>query len=240
MSHGLTPTEIAEQMLLPGGLATRCHAQGYQGAIVHKRQAIYAHYMGPYDGNPFNLHRLPPVESGRRCVDAMGGIEAVLHQARQSVQAGDFRWAVQLPGHAVFAQPERDEVRALAAEAMEQLSYQAESATWRNPYLLGTSELRHGVLPIAGKANRIAPDVVACLPVGSIPDDLAIRVRGLDAADLVVRATRSALDRVLRPDVPPDQTLAATDIAVEGDTARWKQFLACLDRFDTGFGIVVP
>jgi alkyl sulfatase BDS1-like metallo-beta-lactamase superfamily hydrolase len=233
--------------------------------------------MGPYDGNPFNLHRLPPVASGQRYVAAMGGIEAVLEQARDAVQAGDFRWAVQLLGHAVFAHPEREDARALAAEAMEQLGYQAESATWRNAYLLGASELRHGVLPIAGKANRIAPDVVACLPVDRILDDLAIRVRGLDAAaltlridwivtdkgtchrltlsngalshrpgshgdaaELVVRASRAALAQVQRPDVPPAQALAATDIAVEGDTARWEQFLACLDRFDTAFGIVVP
>lgn len=277
MSHGLTPTEIAEQMLLPGGLASRWHARGYYGAIVHNVQAIYAHYLGPYDGNPFNLHRLPPVEGGQRYVAAMGGIEAVLAQARDAVQTGDFRWAVQLLGHAVFAHPEREDARALAAEAMEQLGYQAESATWRNAYLLGASELRHGVLPIAGKANRIAPDVIACLPVASILDYLAIRVRGLeaaalalrmdwivtdesachrltlsngalthspgshgDAADVVVRATRAALAQVLRPDTPPAQALAATDITVEGDTPRWAQFLACLDRFDTGFSIVTP
>lgn len=184
MSHGLTPTEIAEQMMLPGGLASRWHARGYYGAIVHNVQAIYAHYMGPYDGNPFNLHRLPPVEGGRRYVASMGGVEAVVAQARQAIEAGDFRWAVQLLGHAVFAHPEREDVRSLAAEAMEQLGYQAESATWRNAYLLGASELRQGVLPIAGKANRIAPDVIACLPVESFLDYLAIRVLGTEAAAL--------------------------------------------------------
>lgn len=57
---------------------------------------------------------------------------------------------------------------------------------------------------------------------------------------MVVRATRAALAPVLRPDTPTDQTRAATDVRVEGDTSRWAQFLACLDRFDTGFSIVTP
>ncbi|WP_310567505.1 alkyl/aryl-sulfatase [Hydrogenophaga sp.] len=277
MSHGLTATEIAEQMLLPRGLASRWHARGYYGAIVHNVQAIYAHYMGPYDGNPFNLHRLPPAEGGQRYVESMGGIDAVVERARQAVESGDFRWAVQLMGHAVFAHPERADVRSLAAEAMEQLGYQAESATWRNAYLLGASELRQGVLPIAGKANRIAPDVIACLPVESFLDYLAIRVRGADAAalslridwfvadeaashrltlsngalshgpgrhgeaaDLVVRATRSALAQVLRADSAAAPLLTTHGVDVQGDEALWQRFLACLDTFEPGFSIVTP
>lgn len=187
MGHGLTPLEIAEQMLLPQGLARRWHARGYYGAMVHNVQAIYAHYMGPYDGNPAHLHRLPPAEAGARYVAAMGGIDAVLEQARRSFDAGEFRWVVQLLDHAVFAQPDHVGARRLAADAMEQLGYQAESATWRNAYLLGASELRDGVLPIAGRANRIAPDVVARLPVTKFLDYLAIHVRGDMAAGVSLR-----------------------------------------------------
>ena len=193
MGHGLTPLEIAEQMMLPQGLATRWHARGYYGAIVHNVQAIYAHYMGPYDGNPAHLHRLPPADAGARYVAAMGGMGAVMRQAQSAFDDGDFRWVVQLLDHAVFAEPQHDGARRLAADAMEQLGYQAESATWRNAYLLGASELRDGVLPIAGRANRIAPDVIARLPVPKFLDYLAIHVRGDAAAQL-----RLCLDWVMR------------------------------------------
>lgn len=277
MSHGLTPTEIAEQLMLGRELGTRWHTRGYYGAVAHNVQAIYAHYMGPYDGNPFNLHRLPPVEAGERYVAAMGGIEAVLDRARAAVAGGEFRWAVQLLGHAVFAEPGRGDVKQLAAEAMEQLGYQAESATWRNAYLLGASELREGVLPIAGKANRIAPDVIARLPNERLLDYLAIRVRGDlaatltlridwivtgedarhrltlsngalshsagshgDAAHVVLRASRADLAHVLQADGSVAQGLAASGLTLEGEVARWQQFLDCLDRFDAGFAIVTP
>lgn len=46
--------------------------------------------------------------------------------------------------HVVFANPDNAEARALQADALEQLGYQAESAPWRNAYLLGAQELRNG------------------------------------------------------------------------------------------------
>lgn len=187
MSHGLTPTEIAEQLMLPSGLAKRWHARGYYGALVHNVQAIYAHYMGPYDGNPANLHRLPPEMAGAKYIAYMGGLSTVLERARNDFEKGEFRWVVQLLNHAVFAFPENQEARQLAADAMEQLAYQAESATWRNSYLLGAKELREGVAPIAGKGNRLPPDVIAQLPVEMFLDYLAIRVHGPRAAHLSAR-----------------------------------------------------
>jgi alkyl sulfatase BDS1-like metallo-beta-lactamase superfamily hydrolase len=45
----------------------------------------------------------------------------------------------------VFADPANKEARALGADALEQLGYQSEAATWRNAYLLGALELREGV-----------------------------------------------------------------------------------------------
>ena len=194
MSHGLTPTEIAEQMMLPSGLAKRWHARGYYGAIVHNVQAICAHYMGPYDGNPANLHRLTPEMSGAKYIDYMGGLAAVTERARCDFEKGEFRWVVQLLNHAVFAYPENQEVRNLAADAMEQLAYQSESATWRNSYLLGAQELRRGVAPIAGKANRLPPDVIARLPTEMFLDYLAVRLHGERAADLHARFDWTMID----------------------------------------------
>src|SRR4029079_18925647 len=37
-------------------------------------------------------------------------------------------------------------------DALEQLGYAAESGTWRNAYLFGAQELRHGTTAIPGRA----------------------------------------------------------------------------------------
>ena len=84
----------------------------------------------------------------------MGGAEAVLAKARASFEEGDYRWVAEVVNHLVFADPENAEARELQADALEQLGYGAENATWRNFFLMGAKELREGV---AGTPTATAP-----------------------------------------------------------------------------------
>lgn len=187
MSHGLTPREIAEKLMFSDDLAKQWHTRGYYGAVVHNVQAIYAHYMGPYDGNPANLNALAPTEAGAKYIEYMGGIDTVLPKARAAYERGEFRWVAQLMNHAVFADPSHLEARELAADAMEQLAYQAESATWRNSYALAAQELRGGKPSSSISGNAISGDVVAHLPVPLFLDFIAIRLKGLEVAGSELR-----------------------------------------------------
>jgi alkyl sulfatase BDS1-like metallo-beta-lactamase superfamily hydrolase len=181
MSHGLTPKEIADQLMMPTKLSRQWFARGYYGAVAHNVAAVYAHYLGPYDGNPANLNPLPPQAAARRYVQYMGGSDAILRRARADYEAGDFRWVVEVLNHLVFAEPTNRAARELAADAMEQLGYQAESATWRNSYLLGARELRSSSSASTPRGVSISPDVVAVLPLGSFLEYLGIRVDGAKA-----------------------------------------------------------
>jgi alkyl sulfatase BDS1-like metallo-beta-lactamase superfamily hydrolase len=187
MSHGLTPTEIAAELLLPNALSKQWFARGYYGAVAHNVQAIYAHYLGPFEGNPARLDPLPPVDAARKQVAYMGGADAVVARARTDFEAGEFRWVVQVLDAVVFAEPGHLAARALSADAMEQLGYQAESATWRNAYLLAARELRQGTRTGGPRNLAISPDVIAILPLGSFLDYLAIRVHGPKAQALDMR-----------------------------------------------------
>ncbi|MEL6893882.1 MAG: alkyl sulfatase dimerization domain-containing protein, partial [Actinomycetota bacterium] len=142
-NHGHTPDEISEAMTsLPDCFGTQSHVQGYYGTLSHNARSVYHRYLGWYDGNPAHLHPLPPVDRASRYVELMGGPDAVLTAARSALDTGDERWALELANHVVFDDPENRAARSLGAEAMEQLGYQAESATWRNAYLMGAFELR--------------------------------------------------------------------------------------------------
>lgn len=186
MSHGLTPSEIGEALLLPNRLSRQWFARGYYGAVAHNVAAVYAHYLGPYEGNPAKLNPLPPQAAGARYVEYMGGAAAVLERARRDFDAGDFRWVVEALNHVVFADPANTAARELSADAMEQLGYQAESATWRNAYLLAARELRDPVQPAPASVG-ISPDVVALLPLRSFLEYVAIRVNGPKAQELQAR-----------------------------------------------------
>jgi alkyl sulfatase BDS1-like metallo-beta-lactamase superfamily hydrolase len=185
LNKGYTGAEIAELIELPPSLAREWHCREYYGSVSHNVKAIYQRYMGWFDGNPAHLWEHPPVEQARRYVEFMGGAEAVLAKARESFEAGDYRWVAEVVNHLVFAEPENEEARQLQAEALEQLGYGAENATWRNFFLMGAKELREGV---AGTPTAAAPpDVVANLSVPQLLDAMAIRLDGPRAWEHVLR-----------------------------------------------------
>ena len=177
MNHGLTATEIAETIALPKSLDGAWHARGYYGHIRHNVKAIYQKYLGWYDANPANLDPLPPVDAGKKYVEYMGGGAALLTKARADFDRGEFRFIAQALSHLVFAEPDNQEARHLLADTFEQLGYQSESATWRNAYLFGAQELRHG-MPQVPARSPMAKDTLAALATSQIWDVLGVRLNG--------------------------------------------------------------
>jgi alkyl sulfatase BDS1-like metallo-beta-lactamase superfamily hydrolase len=145
LNHGLTPTEIAEKLQLPASLAGEWSARGYYGTLSHNAKAVYQFYLGWYDANPADLNPLPRAEAARKQVEYMGGSDAVLKRAREDFAKGQYRWVASVTSELVFADPANKAARDLGADALEQLGYQSEAATWRNAYLTGAAELRGGV-----------------------------------------------------------------------------------------------
>jgi alkyl sulfatase BDS1-like metallo-beta-lactamase superfamily hydrolase len=190
LNLGMKPREIAETLRLPDSLAGEWFARGYYGTLSHNTKAVYQKYLGWYDANPANLNPLPQAESARRTVAYMGGAAAVLAKARADFAKGDYRWVAEVVMNVVWADPANADARALGADAMEQLGYQAESGVWRNAYLAGANELRFG-LPKGPIVASGSADVVRAIPLDLFFDYLAVRLNPQKAADrrLVVNWT---------------------------------------------------
>jgi alkyl sulfatase BDS1-like metallo-beta-lactamase superfamily hydrolase len=185
-NHGMTPLEIAEDLSLPPTLAAEWHTRGYYGTLNHNAKAVYQRYLGWFDGNPSNLHRHPPVEAGKRYVALAGGAEALLAQGRAAFADGDFRWVAELVSHLVFAEPDNAEARALEADALEQMGYQAESAPWRDFYLTGARELR-APWPKTERPRQAGAGQLGVLPGDLLLDSLSVRLNGPKAGDAAIR-----------------------------------------------------
>ncbi|HEV7731966.1 MAG TPA: alkyl sulfatase dimerization domain-containing protein [Candidatus Binatia bacterium] len=191
---GATPQEIAEQLELPPSLRNVFASRGYYGTVRHNAKAVYQNYFGWYDGNPANLDPLPPTESSTRYVEAMGGADAVIRRAAEAAGRGEYRWAATLLNHVVFADPKNTGAREQLAATYDQLGYQAESGPWRDEYLTGAFELRHGVQPSAA-TPAAAADLLLHLPLQDFFASLAARVDGpaADGKDTIINMTFSDL-----------------------------------------------
>jgi alkyl sulfatase BDS1-like metallo-beta-lactamase superfamily hydrolase len=187
MNQGYTMTECAEMVQLPPSLAGEWYNRDFYGTVNFNVKAVYQRYLGWFDANPANLHPLPPEEAGRRYVEFMGGTDAVLARARESMKKGEYRWVAQVVNHVVFADPGNREARELQADALEQLGYQSESPVWRNFYLSGAKELRDGITKnVPVQTGGI--DVIRNMPLDMFFDFMAVRLNGPKAADKRITA----------------------------------------------------
>ena len=185
MNQGYTGIEIAEMVEMPPALEQAWHTHGYYGSVSHNVKAIYQRYLGWFDGNPANLWKHPPTEGGRRYVEAFGGADVLRAKAQGYVDAGDLRFAAELLNHVVFADESDMAARELLAGVYDALGHGAENGTWRNFYLQGAYELRHGVQQTALDAGG-ATEMIAALSVEQLFDAVAIRIDGPKAWDVAI------------------------------------------------------
>jgi alkyl sulfatase BDS1-like metallo-beta-lactamase superfamily hydrolase len=181
-NHGLGPAEIAERVKLPDVLDRHWALRGYYGTLNHNVKATYVKYLGWFDGNPATLHPLPPEDTAKRYLEFMGGANAVLEKARAAYERGEYRWVAEVVNHVVFAEPSNTAARRLQANTLEQLGYQSEAGTWRNLYLTGAQELRHGTLDLKLPSSA-SEDSVKGMSLDLFFNYLAVRLNGEKAGD---------------------------------------------------------
>ncbi len=270
LNQGYTGIEIAETFAMPPALENAWHARGYYGSVSHNVKAVYQRYMGWFDGNPGRLWPHPPEAAGPRYVAAMGGLDRVVEIAQQAFDDGDFRWAATLLDHAIFTDENHSGARQLYADTLEQLAYGAETATWRNFFLAGATELRDGNF---GTPTATSTTMAAQLSPEQMFDVLAISVNGPRAWDLDLAidvtfddiATNYRLTLrngvlVYRKTDADEQTAQATlrlatkvrllalaagdtdspGVEITGDGAVLGQLVEVLDKPDPAFDIVTP
>jgi alkyl sulfatase BDS1-like metallo-beta-lactamase superfamily hydrolase len=269
MNSGMNGSEAAEVLTMPPALEQAWHTHGYYGSVNHNVKAIYQRYLGWFDGNPARLWPHPPAESSARYVECMGGSDAVVDRAVAYAAEGDLRFAAELLDRVVFADPDHAAAKEALAGVFEHLAYGAENGTWRNFYLMGAQELRHGI--DAAPATVGSAELLSALSVDQLLDAIAIRINGPAAWDVRLtidwrftdlgqthRATLGngvLTHRVVGEHLAPaDLTLVLTKtqmlgvlagagldgIGTEGDLGVIGQLLGVIEAPDRNFPIVTP
>jgi alkyl sulfatase BDS1-like metallo-beta-lactamase superfamily hydrolase len=114
----------------------------------------------------------------------MGGADNVLTLAKAAFDQGEYRWVAEVVNHIIFADPDSTQInpqnqttanaKLLQADALEQMGYQAESGPWRNVYLMGAHELRHGVSP-ALQPHPLSNAVMSAMTLDQYFDYMGLR-----------------------------------------------------------------
>ncbi|MCZ4578269.1 MBL fold metallo-hydrolase [Gordonia amicalis] len=266
MNQGYVGSEIAEDFPMPPVLDAAWHTRGFYGSVSHNVKAIYQRYLGWYDGNPAHLWQHPPEAAAARYVRALGGVEAAVAKAQEFADEGDLRFAAELAGHAVFAQPDHAGAKKLLAQVFTKLGYGSECATWRNNFLVGADELVGPPHPAPVSGSGIA----SALTITQLFDSLAIRIDGPRAWDLStsIRWHFTDTDETYRMELsngvlihhstrrqdPADLVVtltkrdllglltgtAASGATLEGDTSAISTITGLVDDPNPGFAIVTP
>jgi len=269
LNQGHTGPEIAEMVEMPPALEAAWHTHGYYGSVSHNVKAIYQRYLGWFDGNPAHLWPHPPEATATRYVAAFGGADVVVAKAQGFIDDGDLRFAAELLNHVVFADESNTVARELLAGVYESLGHGAENGTWRNFYLQGASELRHGVSGVV--VSTAGGDMARALTIDQLFDSVAIRVNGPRAWDehltidwvftdaghtYRLELTNGVLIQHLDPaGGGTDLTVTLTKpqliglltgtggldgIATDGDLGVIQRLLAVIEAPTPGFAIVTP
>lgn len=274
-NHGYNMLEAAEMIELPDELAHFWPNRGYYGSVNHNVKAVWNFYLGWFDGNPSRLHPLPPVDAGKKFVEYMGGAENVVEMAQKDFNEGNYRWVAQVLDKVVMAEPGNQAAKALLADALEQMGYQAESGPWRNFYLSGAQELRDGIqeLPVPSTA---APDIVQAMSTEMFLDFMAIKLNGpkaagttiymnitlpdmdedygvavengvlnyyddtFDEADVSFTVDRAKFNQVILGTAKLTDLVDSGDAQLDGDSAKFDEFLSLLDEFELWWPLVTP
>ena len=180
-NQGYTADEIGRRIEVPDQLLKHWYIRPYYGSVEINAHAVYNRYLGYFNGNPINLFPLAEEQFARKFVEYGGSADQVLQRAQADFDAGDYQWAAYAANQVVFTDPDNQRARYLAADALEQLGYQSEPSIWRNAYLQGAEELRHGVdssQQLIGNKGALLSHV----SVESVLDYLAISLDGQKAA----------------------------------------------------------
>ncbi|MDO4538015.1 MAG: alkyl sulfatase dimerization domain-containing protein [Coriobacteriales bacterium] len=197
IQRGFVSTEIAHRIKLPLNLQKNWYTRQYYGTVAHNSKAVYQKFMGWYDANPIHLDELAPEDYAKKLVSYLGDVDAVLDHARADFEAGEYQWVAQITNALVFADPTNEKARLLCADALEQLGYQAESGTWRNAYLTGALELRHGNVTAKIKSAQRSNDVRNNLTPDMLWDFLGISLdkEAMADDDIRINVTLSDLNK---------------------------------------------
>lgn len=132
VNRGMTLSEVTAAVHLPERFQRSYCTRQLYGLVEHHVRQIHGGLFGWFDGDESHLFPLSTTERANRMVAGFGGREPVRAQTRQAIDAGDYRWALELGSWLVRGDAAEATDRALLASALRGVAQHTPSANLRN------------------------------------------------------------------------------------------------------------
>ena len=142
MNAGKSAEQLASEIRLPEKYAGLPYLAEHYGCVEWTVREIYSAYLGWFDGNPTNLHPLPPEQRSKKMLDLMGGNANVLAAAQTALQNKEYQWCLELCDLLLLSEAGQP-ARQIKANALEKIAEYETSANGRHYYLECAKELKN-------------------------------------------------------------------------------------------------
>ncbi len=122
INKGLSLEEIRRQVRLPEDLARLPYLAEVYGRVDWSVNGIYQHYTGWYDFKPVHLNPGKSEDLQRALLEAAGGPDKIIQQARRALGRQNYQLALELANVVIGVQPGHAGAHAVCAEALEKLA----------------------------------------------------------------------------------------------------------------------
>lgn len=183
VAAGAGPEQLAARIRLPAHLASHPWLQEHYGRVDWGVRTVYAAHFGFFDGDAASLFSLDPATRAERIARLAGGPDALANAMREALAEDDRRWALELAGTLLALDPEHLEARAVRVATLERLAAVEPSMNAHNYAMTQARETRDRA-PLQDPVRRIGPDYLATLPLATIFQSMATRLRAEDCLDL--------------------------------------------------------
>ena len=234
INQGMTPDELADNVILPAHLAKQPYLQEFYGKVSWSARAMQSGTMGWFSGDSADLQPLPVKEQAQMIADISGGEAGLLDHAKRYVEKGNPQAALVLSGYAIRLNPENTEARAIRIRALTLLGERESNANARHYYLTEAVEIRDKF--VATTRIKTNPQMIQGFPLPFFFDQMAINLDPKASADIDKRVGIQFTDtgeaftiHVRRGVAEITPSLSNNlDLLVHANSLKWKEMLGKL------------
>ena len=235
INQGMTPDELAENVVLPAHLAKSPYLQEFYGKVSWSARSMQSGTMGWFSGDSADLQPLPVKEQAQMIAEISGGETKLLGYAKQHLDKGNYQATLQLSGYVIRLNPENKKAREVRIKALIALGERESNANARHYYLTEALEIRDKFVAHTRRSNWTRKWFKS-FPLSLFFDSLAVNLDPVKSADIDKRVGIQFTDTGEAFTIHVRRGVAEItpglkdnlDMLVHADSVKWKEMLVGL------------